>query len=510
MTLTESSRIPSFGEILRILQAFPIDLQKVYPRSFCSMNGLLYGMIRTNQGKKLIVIGEKELLFKDPFTGKILHHAPSLKVCDLSGENTLILMQLFPLTAPASLLSYPMTIGTGDRLGLATPGHIRAVRKFRVRPVLAQQSIRENGQTGRNFKEVIADAAWAVFQENYCEGYGADGDHLKSLDEMRLALDAGVSMITLDLSEKLNLEAFSLTRDVIERRFKEEIDPGDAKVLLHLFLGKEFTFRGSRGDLSIRFSEEEVKRNVLLFHQAIDFSEEVHQFLIQRTGRKHLIDFEISIDEIPFPTSPELHLFIMIALHHRGVRIDSLAPRFIGEFQKGIDYRGEVAAFGKQFYNHVLIAQHYGNYKISIHSGSDKFSIFPHIGEISQGKIHLKTAGTSWLEAVRLISLKDPSLYREMHLQALSAFGEASKHYQVTTDVCSIPQIEALSDSDLPDLLDQENARQLLHITYGFLLKSMLRDRIFKTLIQYEEDYESLLDKHIERHLEYLGAERRD
>jgi len=415
------------------------------------MNGLLYGMIRTGQGKKLIVVGEKETLFKDPFIGKIFHHAPSLKVCDLSLENTISLMELFPFTRPVSLLNDPLTIGTGDRLGLATPGHIRGVSKFRVRPVLAQQSIRENGQTGRNFKEVIADAAWSVFQENYREGYGADADHLKSLDEVGLALDAGVSMITLDLSEKLNFEAFSIPQEVIERRFKEEIDPGDAKVFLHLFLDKEFTFRGSRGDLSIRFSEEDVKRNLLLFHQAIDFSEEVYEILLQRSGRKHLFDFEISMDEIPFPTSPETHLFLMIALRHRGVRIDSLAPRFIGEFQKGIDYRGDVTSFRGQFYRHVLISQHYGNYKLSIHSGSDKFSIFPHIGEMSQGKIHLKTAGTSWLEAVRLISLKDPSLYREMHLQALSAFKEASKHYQVTTDICSIPQIEALSDSDLPD-----------------------------------------------------------
>ncbi|MBM4277625.1 MAG: hypothetical protein FJ130_07015 [Deltaproteobacteria bacterium] len=510
MAFAEPNRIPSFEEILKYLQAFPISLQKFYPRSFSSMNGLLYGMIRTGQGKKLIVIGEKELLFKDSFIGKTFHHSPSLKVCDLSPENTLSLMELFPFTRPVSLLNYPATIGTGDRLGLATSGHIRAVRKFRVRPVLAQQSIRENGQTGRNYKEVIADAAWSVFQESYQEGYGADGDHLKSLDEVKLALDAGVSMITLDLSEKLNFEAFSLPGEVVGKRFKEEIDPGDADVLLHLFLDKEFRFSGSRGDLSIRFSEEEVKRHVLLFHRAIDFSEEVHQFLILRTGRKPLIDFEISIDEIPFPTSPETHLFLMIAFRHRGVRIDSLAPRFIGEFQKGIDYRGEAAAFRGQFYRHVLIAQHYGNYKLSIHSGSDKFSIFPVIGEISQGKIHLKTAGTSWLEAVRLITLKDPSLYREMYQEALSSFGEASKHYQVTTDLSRIPPIKGLTDSELSSLLDQENARQLLHITYGFLLKSELRDRIFKTLIHYEEDYASLLENHIEKHLEYLGAERRD
>lgn len=63
-----------------------------------------------------------------------------------------------------SLRKYPMTIGTGDCLGMATPGHIRAIKKFQVHPVLAQQSIRENAQTGRNFTQVIQDAAWAVFQ----------------------------------------------------------------------------------------------------------------------------------------------------------------------------------------------------------------------------------------------------------------------------------------------------------------------------------------------------------
>ncbi len=75
--------------------------------------------------------------------------------------------------------------GDGDRLGVATPGHIRAIRKFQVRPVFAQQSVRENTQTGRDFHHVVRDAAWAVFQENYREGYGADGDHLKSLGRSR-------------------------------------------------------------------------------------------------------------------------------------------------------------------------------------------------------------------------------------------------------------------------------------------------------------------------------------
>ncbi|MBM4306146.1 MAG: hypothetical protein FJ115_01225 [Deltaproteobacteria bacterium] len=508
--LIEPSRIPTFDELLNFFQVFPIDLKKVYPTSFCSQSELFFGLIRIGDSKKLAIIGDKEALLKDPFTGNIFNHVPSLKLCDLSLGNTLILMELFPFTKPVSLLNYPATIGTGDRLGMATPGHIRAVRKFKARPVFAQQSIRENGQTNRNFKEVIADAAWSVFQENYRKGYGADGDHLKSLDEVKLALDAGVSMITLDLSEKLNFEALSIRNEMVERRFREEIDPGDAKVLLHLLLDKEFTFRDTSGELSIRFSEEEVKRDVLLFHKAIDFSEEVYQFIMKRTGRKNLIDFEISADEIPFPTPPETHLFLMIVLRHRGVRFESLAPRFIGEFQKGIDYRGEVQAFRKQFYHHSLIAQHYGNYKLSIHSGSDKFSIFPHVGEIAGGKVHLKTAGTSWLEAVRLIALKSPSLFKEMYRTALSAFKEASKLYHVTTDLNRVPKPENLDDQHLSELLDEENSRQLLHITYGFLLNSPSRGLFFKTLIEHEEGYWSLLENHIEKHLNLLGVERGD
>jgi len=510
MTLTESRWIPSFEEILKFLRVFPIEIQKIYPSSFQQQDQLIYGLVRTGESKKLTVIGEKEVLFQDPFSGNIFHHSPSLKLCDLSLGNTLCLMERFPFTKPVPCLNHPITIGTGDRLGLATPGQIRAIRKFRVRPILAQQSVRENHQTGRNFKEVIADAAWSVFQENYQEGYGADGDHLKSLGEVKVALDAGVSMITLDLSETLNPEVLSMSGEKVEQKFREEIDSEDARVILHLFLDKEFIFRGCMGDLSIRFSEDEVKRNTLLFHRAIDFSEEAYQWMMSQTGQKPLIDLEISIDEIPVPTPPETHLFLTILLRHRGIRINSLAPRFIGEFQKGIDYRGEIQAFRKQFYHHSLIAKHYGEYKLSIHSGSDKFSIFPHIGEIAQGKIHLKTAGTSWLEAMRLIALKNPALFKEMYCAALPAFTEASKLYQVTTDLNRVPKPQHLNEQHLSLLLDKEDTRQLLHITYGFLLKSPAKPFFFKTLTEYEEDYWSLLEHHIEKHLNGLGVERGD
>jgi len=503
-------------DLLQSVKPFFMNLEKIYPRSFCSVNGLTYGLIRIPEGKKLVVMGKKRPVLEDPFQGSCYQQKFCLKVCDLSAENTECMMALFPYTKPISLRKHSITIGTGDRLGLASPGHIRAVQKFGVRPILAQQSVRENRQTGRSFREVIQDAAWAAFQENYQEGYGADGDHLKSLEEVKDALDAGVSMITLDLSEKLNVEAFRAPKEEIDRKYKEEIDEGDSRVLLHLFPDKEFLFKIPHGGISIRFDEESVKRNALLFHRAIDFTEEVYEFIRKRSGNRPLIDFEISVDETPFPTPPKSHLFIIIVLNHRGVRIDSLAPRFVGEFEKGVNYRGNLKNFRDQFYQHVLIAQDYGNYKISIHSGSDKFSVFPDMGKLARGGLHLKTAGTSWLEAIRLIAHVDPSLYREMHRFALSVFKQAAELYHVTTDLNRIPDLEKLQDRELPALLEQDDSRQLLHITYGYLLnakdgegKHLFRERLYQILTQHEEDYWSLVERHIEKHLDSLGLPRK-
>jgi hypothetical protein len=162
-----------------------------------------------------------------------------------------------------------------------------------------------------------------------------------------------------------------------------------------------------------------------------------------------------------------------------------------------------------------MIAKDYGNYKISIHSGSDKFSVFPSMGELAGEGLHLKTAGTSWLEAMRLVARRSPSLYREMHQYALSIFYEATKLYHVTTDLGKIPSLDRQKDRNLPKFLDQEDSRQLIHLTYGYLLNArnkdgqyLFRERFFRTLTDFEEEYWALLEKHIGRHLTSLGLKK--
>jgi hypothetical protein len=515
--LNSSGKAPARDDILRSLKTFPVDLVKIYPKSFSWMNGLFYGLIRTSGGKKLAVVGERNHVLKDLFQGTCHHQSLSLKLCDPTAENTERLMDLFAYTKPVSLRKYPMVIGTEDFLGMATPGHIRAIKKFQAHPVLAQQSCRENEQTGRTFSQGIRDAAWAVFQENYQEGYGANGDHLKSLQEVKSALDAGVSMVTLDLFEKIDPEVLQKPKEWIDRKFKEEIDEGDAKVIFHLFLDKEFSLTGPHGRFPIQFNEESVKRNTLFFDRALGFIEEVYELIRTRTGNRPLVDFELCLAGMPFPTSPENHFFFNLELSHRGVHIQSFAPRFVGKFQKGIDFQGNRENFRKQFYQHVLIAQEEGKYKISICSGSDAYSVLPLMGELSKGGLHLKTDGTSWLEAMRLIALMSPALYREMHRFALSVFQEAIKSYSVTTDLDQIPKLEELNDEELPGILDQDDSRQLLHITYEYLLNakndtggSLFKDRLYHILTRYEEDYWALIERQIEKHLHSLGVKKKE
>ena len=190
--------------------------------------------------------------------------------------------------------------------------------------------------------------------------------------------------------------------------------------------------------VTISFDEELYKRTVLIYSEAIKHAIDIFFNLIMKNG-KQVADFEVSIDETMTPTLPAQHFFVANELTRKGVRVSTVAPRFCGEFQKGIDYIGDLKQFAAEMKIHAAISRHFG-YKISIHSGSDKFSIFPSAGRETKGRFHLKTAGTNWLEAMKLVAMKDPQLYREVHAYALTAFKAATAYYHVTTQLSRIPQ----------------------------------------------------------------------
>ena len=122
----------------------------------------------------------------------------------------------------------------------------------------------------------------------------------------------------------------------------------------------------------------------------------------------------MSVDETDTPTSHAEHLFIARELRRLGVRWVSLAPRYVGRFEKGVDYIGDLGAFEADFAGHAAIARALGPYKLSLHTGSDKFSIYDIATRSAGGLLHLKTAGTSYLEALRATASFDPTLFREI------------------------------------------------------------------------------------------------
>ena len=475
----------------------------VYPRSIQCVGNAIVMLVRDDFGKSLVTVGDDPAV-NELQGSEVIMNNKRVRICPLTNENCKIIRSIFPYTNPQPHQGHKITIGLGDRLGLASPGHIQTIRELNVFPVLAQQSIRELNLTGRTYDDVVSAAAWAVFQEGYTKGYGADGDHLKTTQEVKMALDIGMTMITLDCSEHIDNTAANQNSTELAEKYSQfslqERDTWEKN-----YADKVIQLEGC----SFSISREEIIRMGCVYGKAIHHTLDIYHNLIAKCGRP--IDFEMSIDETLTPTSPASHYFVASELIAAGVHITSLAPRFCGEFQKGIDYIGDLDQFTGEFSVHVAIANHFG-YKICVHSGSDKFKVFPIVGEKTGGNYHLKTAGTNWLEAVRVIAVHQPDLYRRMHAFALEHLREAKKYYHIGAKPENIPALDQLKDSELPDLMNQDDARQVMHITYGLLLqakydsgKPLFRDEFFAVLHTFEAEYMEGLKKHIGRHLQLLG-----
>ena len=171
----------------------------VYPRSVHRAGGCLAFIWRAEKCDWLIVSDGFG------FTGEAMGTAVgTLLAAPMNHENACVLRERFAFTAPSRVLGKERTAGTGDRLGIATPGHVCVFETYDAYPILAQQSIRELHLTGRTFEKVLDDVSYAVFREDFQRGFGADGDHLKTPEEVAYALSCGYTMITLDCSEHIH------------------------------------------------------------------------------------------------------------------------------------------------------------------------------------------------------------------------------------------------------------------------------------------------------------------
>ncbi len=467
----------------------------IYPDSINPFQDSWVFMLEQDQEDFLIISGR----IMSEFTGQTISDEDfSYKIAPLCHENAKALRLLFPFTKPVNVLDKKRSFGLGDRLGIAGMGHLKTIKEYDCYPVLAQQSIRELNLTNRSYEDVLDAASFAVFKVGYKKGFGADGDHLKTFKDIEYALSLGFTMITLDCSDYIHGNVLSMSNQEIDKALTL------SKTYRERYLDSPIEIEGN----ILSFSETELKKAILIYQDALDFAKKVYDNYFRHSRNK--INFEISIDETATPTTALEHYFVAKELYLAEVEIDTLAPRFCGEFQKGIDYIGDLTQFENELKIHAAIARHFG-YKLSIHSGSDKFSIFEIIGKHTNGHFHVKTAGTNWLEAMKVVAMTDASLYREIHQLALAKFSDATKFYHVTTNLNNIPDIDTLKDEELPSLFNNNDARQLIHITYGYILnekdeqgKYIYKTKLYRLWKKHEDLYAHELYKHIGKHLELL------
>ena len=357
----------------------------------------------------------------------------------LSPRNAAALRSRFEWLRPRPLGTWT-SAGLGDRLGLATPGHVRAVRAVGggIAPIFPQQSIREMARTQRTPIEVMDDATWGMFAEGWQGGTGADADHLKTTDDIDATLPVGFSMFTIDPSA--HVDSAADTDDLATLRAKVAALPWaeleDTRgVAAPALPGPGVRGRAPEGG----FDEAVVLRAAAKYGKAVSHVAKMSRHLLKAAGARP-VELEVSVDETDTPTTPAEHYWVASELRRLGVAWVSLAPRFVGRFEKGVDYIGDLDELETDVAAHAAIARHFGPYKLSLHSGSDKFSVYPIAARLARGLVHLKTAGTSYLEALRTIAALDPALFRAIYAFARERYDTDKATYHVSAELGRAPR----------------------------------------------------------------------
>ncbi|TWT40649.1 tagaturonate epimerase family protein [Botrimarina hoheduenensis] len=416
---------------------------------------------------------------------------------------------------------YPTTIGLapsfgfGDRIGLATPGHVAAMRQAGegVTAMFAQQSIREMTRTGRSPDRVMGDAMSALLGANWQRPHAADADHLKTLADIDMTADVGFTFFTLDPSGDVDQRADDYSASDVDEKFATL---RESARWVPDYVGRDVTLpNGTR----LEFDEASVKRAAVKYGAAIDTAVALgaHVAKVQEAaGRPY--EIELSVDETDQPTTLVEHYIIAELCLSQGMKLVSLAPRFVGKLEKGVDYIGDVSALEASLADHAAIAKSLGPYKLSLHSGSDKLSMYPALARATEGRFHVKTAGTSYLEAVRVAALEEPELFRDLIRFARERYDTDRATYHVHATLASAPEPSSdVSDQQLQDayLENWETVpggagftaagRQILHCTFGSTLTDELLGPALRECLESNlGSYTAVLCEHFSRHLEAL------
>lgn len=406
------------------------------------------------------------------------------------------------------------SFGVGDRFGKEGEAQLSAIMEinnmgFPVVPVW-NKSYREHSIVKTTHASVRKEADAAVKALNWKNNYYVDADHigLKIVNEF------------IDYSDFYTIDVAHFIGQKPEAEAREE------------FVGRYSSYTGT---LKIPGIDEEfnvtkdflgqVADNYLL---AIQEVKQIYEHIVEKKGANNFIP-EVSMDECDVPQSPIELFFILAELKHQGIELQTIAPKFSGLFAKGVDYIGDLSKFTREFEQDVAVVKYAveslmlpKNLKLSVHSGSDKFSIYPAIRQAIHkfdAGIHVKTAGTTWLEEV--IGLAEAGgdgldIAKRIYSGAMARYDELTGPYAtvLSIDQSQLPTVDTVngwSGEQLVEALTHDpNARgynpgfrQVIHVGYKIAVE--MGEEYYQALDAYRDIIAANVRKNIlDRHLKLL------
>jgi tagaturonate epimerase len=403
------------------------------------------------------------------------------------------------------------SFGLGDRFGHQGAAQLKAIitaaeKGIEITPVW-NKSNREHNTIGTQPSDVRIEADTVTKNAGFTKPYFVDADHI-NMENVERFIEWS-DFFTIDVASYIGKRASS---DEIEK-----FVAGTKK-----YTG-EVKIPGT--NLSLKTSEDQIRQIAYKYLYAANKASGIYSIIEKTKGKGNFIT-EVSMDEVSQAQTPVELFFILKMLASENIPVNTIAPKFSGRFNKGVDYAGDPLLFAKEFENDLLIIDHAikefglpGNLKMSIHSGSDKFAIYPYIGSAirrADKGIHVKTAGTTWLEEV--IGLAESGgegleFVKEIYSESLRKIEELCAPYADVIDI-KIPLLpeqkevagwtgKKFSDSlrHIPENTDYNpNMRQLIHVAYK--LAALQSEKYYRLLDANEQTVnECVFDNIYERHI---------
>lgn len=407
-----------------------------------------------------------------------------------------------------------ISIGMGDRFAHQGVAQLRAIVKANqaghdISPVW-NKSNREHIYVHSHPADVRKEADHAVATLGFKGKYFVDADHI-NLSTVAPFVETA-DFFTLDVA------AF-IGKPSAEEEIQKFVDSCAAYV-------GELQIPGIQSPITV--TRELLVEIASKFLAATQQASEIYQYLVDKKGKGNFIT-EVSMDEVEHPQTPVYLFFILKMLADKGVPAQTIAPKFTGRFNKGVDYRGDLDQFAREFEEDILVidyaVQQFGlpkELKLSVHSGSDKFSIYPIMASIIKKHdkgLHLKTAGTTWLEEVIGLALAGGDgleMAKEIYAGSYNRREELCAPYADVIDIDparlpSVEEVNSWSGDKLANTLrhipghPDYNAdfRQLVHVAYKVAAEK--GDAYYAMLEKYSEVVGNCVEENIyERHLKRL------